>query len=96
MPKSIAIAGWKPSAAGPKRPRTLGSDVVGAPARILGAKSATGRLKTKLKSDDATKAARKPASTKLRALYMRPIKGADSDAKIVIVDRQNRPVFFQG
>ncbi|MEO5958603.1 MAG: hypothetical protein ABIR80_05770 [Opitutaceae bacterium] len=89
MPKPVALAGWKTSAAGPKRQQSRGSDFVGASARVLKSKSKTA-------ADSAAKPASKSTTTKLRAVYMRPAKGSDADAKLVIVDRKNRPVIVQG
>jgi hypothetical protein len=91
MTKPVALPGWKTSAAGPKRQQSRGSDFVGASARVLKAKS-----KSKTAADSAAKPAAKSTTTKLRAVYMRPAKGSDADAKLVIVDRKNRPVIVQG
>ncbi|HYD84892.1 MAG TPA: hypothetical protein VEA63_12595 [Opitutus sp.] len=84
----VVVSGWKTAQAKPKRQQSHGSDLVGASVRVLKAKSP--------ESAPAKPAAKPPAKKKLRAVYLRPAKGADSDAKLFLVDEKNRPVIAQG
>jgi hypothetical protein len=44
---------------------------------------------------DAAKSAA-PKKSKLRGVYLRPEKGTDASAKLVLVDKQNNPKYAQG
>jgi hypothetical protein len=84
----VVVSGWKTAQAKPKRQQSHGSDLVGASVRVLKAKSP--------ESASAKPAAKPSTKKKLRAVYLRPAKGADSDAKLFLVDEKNRPVIAQG
>ena len=85
MNKAVLIQGWKPAKSAPARPRTYTPDFVSTSARVL--------QKTKVAADATPAPARK---THLRAIYLKPAKGTDAQAKVFLVDARNRPVIAQG
>ena len=73
--KKVVVQGWKPAKSAPARSRTYTPDFVSTSARVL--------QKTKVAPDAAPAPARK---TQLRAVYLKPAKGTDAQAKVFLVD----------
>lgn len=82
MPKKPILKGWVELDQKPMAQKTYGADITSAPPRAL-------------KGADAARRAA-PKKSKLRGVYLRPAHGSDANAKLVLVDKKNRPKFAQG
>lgn len=83
MPKKKILKGWVELDQKPMAQKTYAADMASAPARVR--RSAT---------DAAEQAA--PKKSKLRGVYLRPERGSDASAKLVLVDKKNKPKYAQG
>jgi hypothetical protein len=82
MPKKPILKGWVELDEKPMAPKTFAPDMSSAPARARRA------------ADAKKKAA--PKKSKLRGVYVRPERGSDANAKLVLVDKKNKPKYAQG
>ncbi len=84
MPKKKILKGWVELDQKPMTQKTYGADITSAPAQVLG-------------GADAARAKRAPRKkSQLRGVYLRPERGTDQNAKLVLVDKKNRPKYAQG
>ena len=86
MPAKVKIKGWVQTDVKPLRAKSCAADITSAPLQTL---------QTKVASDAAQPRAR-VGKSKLRTVFVRPARGSDVQAKLVIVDSANKPKFAQG
>jgi hypothetical protein len=82
MPKKKILKGWVELDQPPMPQKSYRADMTSAPPRSR-------------QTADAAKSAA-PKKPKLRGVYLRPEKGTDASAKLVLVDKQNNPKYAQG
>lgn len=82
MAKKKILKGWVEVDQKPMAQKTYAADMASAPARVR-------------RAADAAKTAA-PKKSKLRGVYLRPERGTDASAKLVLVDKQNKPKYAQG
>jgi hypothetical protein len=82
MPKKTILKGWVELDQKPMAQKTYRADMASAPPRA------------RQRADAAKSGA--PKKSKLRGVYLRPEKGTDGSAKLVVVDKQNNPKYAQG
>jgi hypothetical protein len=82
MPKKKILKGWVELDQPPMAQKSYRADMTSAPPRSR-------------QTADAAKSAA-PKKSKLRGVYLRPEKGTDASAKLVLVDKQNKPKYAQG
>lgn len=82
MPKKTILKGWVELDQKPMAQKTYAADMASAPARVRRA------------ADTAKHVA--PKKSKLHGVYLRPERGSDANAKLVLVDKNNNPKYAQG
>jgi hypothetical protein len=82
MAKKKILKGWVELDQKPMAQKTYPADMASAPARVR-------------RATDAAKSAA-PKKSKLRGVYLRPERGSDASAKLVLVDKKNKPKYAQG
>ena len=82
MPKKPILKGWVKLEQKPMAQKTYAADMASAPARVRRAAQAAKRVA--------------PKKSKLRGIYLRPERGSDANAKLVVVDKKNKPKYAQG
>ena len=81
MAKKQILKGWVELDQKPMAQQTFAPDLTSAPARTPRAADA---------------AIKRPKASKLRSVYVRPARGTDASAKLILVDKQNKPKYAQG
>ena len=86
MPRKLKMKGWVTMDSKPPTVKSFAADIQSAPIKTAGKKVGA----------DSSRASKPTGKSKLRAVYVRPKRGSDSQAKLVIVDAANKPKFAQG
>ncbi len=86
MPKKLNIKGWVPVRSKRTPVKTYKADFSGASPDVLKSKAGVA----------VPKKAKPVGPTKLRGVYVRPEGGDDSQAKLLVVDANNKAHYAQG
>jgi hypothetical protein len=83
MPKKSILKGWVECDQKPMAQKTYAADMTSGPTRVR-------------RAADAARRAAAPKKSKLRGVFLRPESGTDANAKLVLVDKKNKPKYAQG